>query len=56
MASNSIARRWAETVRALNPIMIAPQHGAIYKDEQVNNFLNWISNLKCGIDYLERLF
>ena len=56
MASNKIVSKWVEYVRRLNPLMIAPQHGAIYKDEQVNNFLNWLSGLKCGTDYIENLF
>ncbi|MGP1587872.1 MAG: MBL fold metallo-hydrolase [Treponemataceae bacterium] len=56
MTSNKIVRYWAEYVRRLNPSMIAPQHGAIYKGENVNNFLNWISNLQCGIDIIEKLF
>lgn len=56
MASNKAANRWAETVRKLNPVMIAPQHGAIYKDVQVSNFLNWISKLQCGLDYIDKLF
>jgi metallo-beta-lactamase family protein len=56
MANNKIVRRWAETVRKLNPVMIAPQHGAVYKDEQVANFLNWISELQCGCDYIDDLF
>lgn len=56
MACNKIVRRWAEIVRRLNPIMIVPQHGAIYKDEQVDNFLNWISELQCGCDHMEQLF
>ncbi|XTN33720.1 MBL fold metallo-hydrolase [Treponema sp. HNW] len=56
MASNKIVRRWAETVRRLNPVMIAPQHGAVYKGENVDKFLNWMSNLQCGIDYIDALF
>ena len=56
MASNKIVSKWVETIRRLNPLMIAPQHGAIYKDEQVDNFLNWLSGLKCGTDYIENLF
>ncbi|MGP1455574.1 MAG: MBL fold metallo-hydrolase [Treponema sp.] len=56
MASNKIVSRWAETIRKLNPLMIAPQHGAIYKDENVANFLNWIASLKCGSDYIDKLF
>ncbi len=56
MACNRVVNKWASVIRALNPLMIAPQHGAIYKDEHVNNFLTWISNLKCGSDYIENLF
>ena len=56
MAANKIVRRWAEQVRRLNPRMLAPQHGAIYKDENVDNFLNWLSELQCGIDLIDTLF
>ena len=56
MAANKIVRRWVEQVRILNPAMLAPQHGAIYKDENVGNFLNWLENLQCGIDLIDTLF
>jgi len=56
MACNKIVRRWTEMVRRLNPTMIVPQHGAIYKGEQVDNFLNWLSELQCGCDRIEQLF
>ena len=56
MAANKIVRRWVEQVRLLNPVMLAPQHGAIYKDENVDNFLNWLENLQCGIDLIDTLF
>ncbi|MGI5173945.1 MBL fold metallo-hydrolase [Treponema sp. OMZ 840] len=56
MASNAIVRRWTENVRRLNPRMIAPQHGAVYKGENVETFLNWLSELKCGLDYMDTLF
>ncbi len=56
MASNKIVARWTQNIRSLHPKMLAPQHGAIYKDEQVDNFLNWLSNLKCGTDIIENLF
>ena len=56
MAANKIVRRWVEEVRLLNPVMLAPQHGAIYKDENVDNFLNWLGNLQCGIDLIDELF
>lgn len=52
MASNSIVRKWCERVSALHPDMIAPQHGAIYKGDTVQSFLNWLSTLKCGVDLM----
>ena len=56
MAANKIVKRWVDVVRLLNPVMIAPQHGAIYTDDKVGLFLNWLSQLQCGVDYLDRLF
>lgn len=56
MASNKVVRKWVDTVRRLNPVMIAPQHGAIYKDIQMEEFLAWLSNLQCGSDHIEKLF
>jgi flavorubredoxin len=52
MASNIVVKKWCDRVRALNPDMIAPQHGAIYKGETVHEFLDWLSQLKCGIDLM----
>ena len=56
MACNKIVKRWADSVRALHPVMLAPQHGAIYKDDNVEHFLSWLSNLQCGEDCIETLF
>ena len=56
MAANRIVRRWTEQIRRLNPRMLAPQHGAIYKDENVDNFLNWLAELPCGVDLIDNLF
>lgn len=56
MAANKVVRRWAEQIRRLNPRMLAPQHGAIYKDENVDNFLNWLAELQCGVDLIDNLF
>jgi len=52
MASNSVVRKWCDRVRSLNPEMIAPQHGAVYKGASVKAFLDWLSQLKCGIDLM----
>lgn len=56
MASNAVTRKWAGIVARLNPDMIAPQHGAIYKDKTVKEFLDWISNLRCGADLADQFF
>lgn len=53
IASNAVARRWVEKVQALNPDIIAPQHGAIFRGASVKAFLNWLSGLQCGIDLLD---
>ncbi len=56
IASNSVARRWTEIVRRLNPDMIAPQHGAIYRGASAGAFLDWLSELRCGVDLLDQTF
>jgi len=56
MASNAVTRRWCAIVQRLNPDMLAPQHGAIYKGESVKAFLNWLSELRCGTDILDQFF
>jgi len=56
IASNSVARRWVENVRRLAPVMITPQHGAVYRNESVGAFLDWLGALKCGVDDLDALY
>lgn len=56
MASNSIVRRWCASIAKLNPDMIAPQHGAIYRGDSVRSFLSWLSDLRCGVDLSDQLF
>ncbi len=56
MASEKAAGYWTRQVRALFPDMIAPQHGSIYRGENLEKFLNWFSQLKCGIDLLDELY
>ncbi|NLK60505.1 MAG: MBL fold metallo-hydrolase [Treponema sp.] len=56
IAGNAVAKRWTTIVRRLDPAMIAPQHGAIYTGESVAAFLDWLSNLRCGIDLLDQTF
>ena len=52
MASNRVARLWAQMVRALEPAMIVPQHGLPMRGRAIEGFLDWLSELRCGIDLL----
>ncbi len=56
MASNAVVRKWCTQVSRLNPTMIAPQHGAIYRNESVTAFLDWLSALRCGTDLADQIF
>ncbi len=53
MASNKVCSDWVKRMRKHHISMIAPQHGAIYKDESVDKFLSWIADLRCGSDILD---
>ncbi len=44
---------WVNTVRNLDIDIIAPQHGAIFNTkETVEEFINWIGGLSCGVDLM----
>ncbi len=55
MASSAVCKYYVDRVRKLSPYMIAPQHGAIFRGEGVNRFLNWIESLKCGSDIINEI-
>lgn len=50
MVSGKVLRLWANMARTLPIRMIVPQHGAPMAGPAVNEFINWIENLSCGID------
>jgi flavorubredoxin len=51
MVSNKICRFWVNMVRQHDVEMIVPQHGRPFKGKKVvNQFLDWIENLPCGVD------
>ena len=52
MASNRAARLWADRVAALEPSVIAPQHGPVYTGAAVGQFLDWMRALECGTDLM----
>ena len=52
MVANKILRLWARMVRRLDIKMIVPQHGAPMAGAAVQEFINWIEGLPCGIDLM----
>ncbi len=53
MASNRAIQIWLNTIKDLDIENIVPQHGAVMLGKEISQkFLNWISNLKCGVDLL----
>lgn len=53
MVSNKICRYWVNMVRKMDVESIVPQHGRMFKGKKmVNEFLDWIEALDCGIDLL----
>ncbi len=52
MVSNKVLRLWAQMVRTLDIQMIVPQHGAPMTGRAVQQFLDWIELLPCGIDLM----
>ncbi len=54
MASNKACRIWANRVRRLDVDMLVPQHGSPFVGtKMINRFLDWISELSCGIDLMD---
>lgn len=53
MASRQVTRLWANMVRDMDVEMMVPQHGRPFVGrEMIHAFLDWISDLSCGIDLL----
>lgn len=52
MGSNKLCKSWVKKVKKHEVNMIAPQHGFIFENENVENFLNWLNELKCGSDLI----
>ncbi|MCY1561430.1 hypothetical protein D9M68_986860 [compost metagenome] len=52
MVSSKVLRLWANMARTLPIDMIVPQHGAPLAGAAVGEFIDWISELSCGIDYV----
>jgi flavorubredoxin len=48
MPSNQAKRVWLERVRNLDIQIMAPQHGRVFKGEDVKRFLDWFEVLQVG--------
>lgn len=53
ICSRKVGQLWADMVRMLDVDMIVPQHGKRFEGpEMVNNFLDWVSSVECGVDLM----
>lgn len=49
MPSNQAKQAWIDRVSQLDIDMLCPQHGGIFKGDDVNRFLDWLNKLDVGI-------
>lgn len=49
MGSEKAKRDWCSRVSQLDIQMLCPQHGAIYRGEQVRRFIDWFAQLEVGL-------
>ena len=57
MAGKAVMRAWANMARQLDVEIIAPQHGALFKgEEMVGRFIDWCADFECGIDTIGETF
>ncbi|MCX7556478.1 MBL fold metallo-hydrolase [Xanthomonadaceae bacterium JHOS43] len=52
MASQRACKLWCDMVRGLDPDLIVPQHGLPMGGQARHDFLDWLSNLQCGVDLM----
>ena len=49
MPAQKPLQEWVGRIRHLKPDMICPQHGSIFKGENIEKFLNWLESLEVGV-------
>lgn len=49
MGSERAKRDWCARVSQLDIDMLCPQHGAIYRGEDIKRFIDWFANLEVGL-------
>lgn len=53
MSSNQACRNFVQKLTDKTIHIVAPQHGALFRDDLVDRFLTWLENLRCGVDVIE---
>lgn len=56
MGSNKLCRAWVKKIEKLDVNMIAPQHGFLFENKTVTDFLEWLRELECGSDFIDELY
>lgn len=56
MTSNKACKKLVDMISKYDIEMIAPQHGAIFRGESVRKFLDFLYNLKCGVDIIDKFY
>lgn len=56
MTSNRACKKFVEMISKYEIQMIAPQHGAIFRGENVKKFLDFLYNLDCGVDLIDKFY
>lgn len=54
MNSNQVCRYWAHMARGMDIDMIVPQHGRALVGKAIKEFIQWISELQCGVDLMSQ--
>ena len=55
MGSNQACRLWVNMVRKLDMEMMIQQHGRPFIGKEIiNDFLDWFSELECGMDLIDQ--
>lgn len=54
MPSNQARDHWLNRVRQMDIKMLCPQHGSIFRDEQVTQFFDWFESLELGSAVLDQ--
>jgi len=55
IVSKRVLQLWSKMIQGLDIEIIAPQHGAVIKGkENIAKFIDWLNNLECGIDIMEK--